>query len=143
MDKQWREHLIAVVSGCSHCSPIVWGPSLSEYSRPVWHVLVLMLVNYNQHQAGAEDDVGERRQLTLRMTERRKPNSLPMTIAWVGGLVCWKQTQVELSGLHCVTNMSLPPGSERLSKAISLINLSLCRGVCALPPSECRMGAQG
>ena len=31
------------------------GPSLSGYSGSVWGVLVLLMVNLNQHQAGAED----------------------------------------------------------------------------------------
>ena len=48
------------VSGGAHCNPSYWGPSLSGYSGSVGGFLVLMLVNLNQHQAGAEDGEGMR-----------------------------------------------------------------------------------
>ena len=38
----------------------VWGPSLSGYSGSVWGFLVLVLGDWNQHQAGAEDGEGTR-----------------------------------------------------------------------------------
>ena len=41
-------------------------------------------------------------QLTLGMTERRRPDSLPMTIAWGAGYLSLGQTQAELSGLNHV-----------------------------------------
>ena len=51
---------MVVVLGDSHCKPSIWGPSLSVYSGSVWGSPVLMLVIYNQHQAGAEEGEGIR-----------------------------------------------------------------------------------
>ena len=48
------------VSGGAHCNPSFWGPSLSGSSGSVRGFPVLMLVNLNQHQAGAEDSEGMR-----------------------------------------------------------------------------------
>ena len=48
------------MSGGAHCNPSYRGPSWSGYSGSVWGFLVLMLVNLNQYQAGAEDCEGMR-----------------------------------------------------------------------------------
>ena len=46
------------VAGGAHCNPSNWGPSLSGYSGSVRGFLVLLLVNLNQHQAGAGEGIG-------------------------------------------------------------------------------------
>ena len=48
------------MSGDTQCNPSIRGSSLSGYSGSVCGFLVLVMVNYNQDQAGAEDGEGMR-----------------------------------------------------------------------------------
>ena len=68
-----------------------------------------MLVNLNQHQAGAEDGEGMRPSTDAGGLRGDKLTSLPMTIAWVGGSAVQISVRPKFSGLNRVFHELGPP----------------------------------